>query len=81
MKKFLDDQSSLYFQVLNDILTFALHFCQLSPFAWLLMEAVYFVNTTLPLFDYENTNSRKFYMSLGWGKSCTNRSYVNIFLT
>ncbi|XP_028393850.1 adhesion G protein-coupled receptor L1-like [Dendronephthya gigantea] len=52
--------------VLNDILAIALHFCQFSPFVWLFLEAVYFLNVVFPLFNYENTNTQKFYVSLGW---------------
>ncbi|CAB4021185.1 adhesion G -coupled receptor L3-like, partial [Paramuricea clavata] len=52
--------------VLNDILSIALHFCQLSPFVWLCLEAVYFINTICPIFNYENTNTQKLYISLGW---------------
>ena len=52
--------------VLNDVLGVALHFCQLSPFVWLCLEAVYFINTVYPIFNYENTNTRNLYVSLGW---------------
>lgn len=57
-----------FLQAVNDVLAIALHFCQLAPLVWLCLEAVYFTNTVYPIFNYENTNTRKFYVSLGWGK-------------
>ncbi|XP_046859128.1 adhesion G protein-coupled receptor L4-like [Xenia sp. Carnegie-2017] len=53
-------------KTLNDVIVTGLHFCQLSPLVWLCLEAIYFLNVIHPIFNYNVTNTRKFYISLGW---------------